>query len=230
MEAVAGTNGTEQTTTGSAAVKVALLDDERIFRDSLTVLLGSFGIEVVCSTGDARELMELVRRHELPLAIMGLPHGVARDGAGVLRNLVEVQPQLRSVVVSTSADHFFASACYDAGAWAFLHRSAASASSLVAAVNAVSRGTRLTPELAPARFNEPMMMTRGGRPRLTAREREVLALVGTGADNLKIAATLSISERTVKSHMASLYQKLAAENRVQLALRAREVAPPPPME
>jgi DNA-binding NarL/FixJ family response regulator len=64
---------------------------------------------------------------------------------------------------------------------------------------------------------------------LTQREREVLAYVAGGADNLKIAAHLQIAERTVKSHVTQLYRKLGAENRTQLALRACHlgVRPPP---
>jgi DNA-binding CsgD family transcriptional regulator len=53
---------------------------------------------------------------------------------------------------------------------------------------------------------------------LSRREREVLQLVGSGADNLKIAAMLGISERTVKCHVSNLYRKLGQENRIQLAL------------
>jgi two-component system, NarL family, nitrate/nitrite response regulator NarL len=59
--------------------------------------------------------------------------------------------------------------------------------------------------------------------RLTPREREVLAHVAAGHDNLKIAALLNISERTVKSHVISVYRKLDAENRVQLALLAGQL-------
>ena len=64
---------------------------------------------------------------------------------------------------------------------------------------------------------------------LTQREREVLAYVAGGADNLKISAHLQIAERTVKSHVTQLYRKLGAENRTQLALRACHlgVRPPP---
>jgi DNA-binding NarL/FixJ family response regulator len=63
---------------------------------------------------------------------------------------------------------------------------------------------------------------------LTVREREVLAYVSAGADNLKIASHLKISERTVKAHVSSLYKKLGPENRAQLALLARQLGIRPP--
>lgn len=56
--------------------------------------------------------------------------------------------------------------------------------------------------------------------KISPREKEVLSLVGTGADNLKIAALLGVSERTVKAHVSSMYLKIGAENRVELALIA----------
>ena len=114
MEVVAGTTETDQTPSSTTAVRVALLDNERIFRDSLTVLLGSFGIEVACATGDARDLLELLHRHQVSVAIMGLPLGDSRDGASLLRAITEHAPQLRTVVVSTSADPLFATALFSA--------------------------------------------------------------------------------------------------------------------
>ncbi|MFN7131937.1 MAG: response regulator transcription factor, partial [Myxococcales bacterium] len=64
--------------------------------------------------------------------------------------------------------------------------------------------------------------------RLTPREREVLGFVGAGVDNAEIAVLLGISERTVKAHIAALYQKLGAANRVLLAIKARELGIKPP--
>jgi DNA-binding NarL/FixJ family response regulator len=58
---------------------------------------------------------------------------------------------------------------------------------------------------------------------LTERERHVLACIATGADNLKIAAMLGITERTVRAHVSSLYRKLRRENRAELALLGREL-------
>jgi DNA-binding CsgD family transcriptional regulator len=62
---------------------------------------------------------------------------------------------------------------------------------------------------------------------LSAREHEVLRYVAGGADNLKIAACLGITERTVRAHVSALYRKLGGENRAQLALRGRELGARP---
>jgi DNA-binding NarL/FixJ family response regulator len=66
--------------------------------------------------------------------------------------------------------------------------------------------------------------------RLTSRERQVLRFVVAGADNLKIAAHLSIRERTVKAHVSNLFRKLDCENRVQLAMRASRLGVEPASE
>ena len=58
---------------------------------------------------------------------------------------------------------------------------------------------------------------------LTLRERQVLGHLATGADNLKVAALLDITERTVRAHVSSLYRKLGCENRAELALLARDM-------
>ena len=77
--------------------------------------------------------------------------------------------------------------------------------------------TSLRPEPQPASGPAPLLA------RLSLRERQVLSLIGAGADNLKIAAQLDISERTVKAHVTGLYRKTQVENRTQLAILAREV-------
>ena len=87
------------------------------------------------------------------------------------------------------------------------------------ALQAAASGQRRFPlELA-----EPVAPRTAEPSALTAREREVLGCIASGHDNLKIAAMMAISERTVKSHVASIYRKLRLENRVQLAIRAREL-------
>jgi DNA-binding NarL/FixJ family response regulator len=117
------------------------------------------------------------------------------------------------------------------GAAGYLHKLSANGDGVLAAVRAVATGSRFFPaavagdhllEPAPARSGGPLS-------RLTAREREVLTFVAGGADNLKIASFLQITERTVKAHVSSLYRKLGSENRTQLALLARQlgIRPPP---
>ena len=92
---------------------------------------------------------------------------------------------------------------------------------------AVSRGERLMPLglawSSPFQGFQPQEepVSNGGElGKLTLREREVLGYIAAGADNLKIAACLGITERTVKAHITSIYKKLGPENRTQLAVLA----------
>jgi DNA-binding NarL/FixJ family response regulator len=75
------------------------------------------------------------------------------------------------------------------------------------------------------RYLDALAMSGAGRarwPALSRREWEVLDLLSTGSDNLKMAATLGIAERTIKAHVTSLLRKLDAENRTELAVVARD--------
>jgi DNA-binding NarL/FixJ family response regulator len=97
-----------------------------------------------------------------------------------------------------------------------------SCATVVEAVTRVARGERLVPpELFPGPASRaPESAVNGVLGRLTPREREVLGFIASGADNLKIAACLSITERTVKAHITSIYRKLDVENRTQMAMLA----------
>jgi DNA-binding NarL/FixJ family response regulator len=80
-------------------------------------------------------------------------------------------------------------------------------------------GSYLAPRVA-ARLVSQVGAPHGGRPLLSAREREVLRLVAEGQSNKQIARTLGIAERTAKFHVTSLFQKLGADNRAQVVALA----------
>jgi DNA-binding NarL/FixJ family response regulator len=128
------------------------------------------------------------------------------------------------VVLADQEDAMLAERCVASGAAAFLDKLTARESSVVEALLAVSAGERLVPLSA---MNLSSVMRAAPEPEsrrsLSIREREVLRHLAAGADNLKIAALLGISERTVKAHVSSLYRKLGQENRTQMALYAQQL-------
>ena len=209
----------------------AVLDAERVFRDALVAMLTDAGGSVVLNAGTVAEFSACVGDAHPMIAIVdlraGAQDGPGLDGVAALRDLRRRKASARGIVLSSCREAALVASAFAEGAWGYLHKASTSSASLVAAAAAVARGERLIPaELASSIFSGlPIATDLPAREmsRLTARERQVLGEVGNGADNLKIAAMLGISERTVKAHVAALYQKLAADNRVQLALRAREL-------
>jgi DNA-binding NarL/FixJ family response regulator len=222
----------------SAPTRVAVLEDHRVMRESLAGVLEASGFNVLIKTGDSAVFLASVSEQQPEVAIIDLTlesdDGAAPlDGIGVLKELRECHPEIRTLVLSASRAPETVANCYQQGAGGYLYKLTASCDSVLAAVQAVAEGKRLF----PFQFLEQSLReteARGSTPnilgRLTGREREVLAHVGSGADNLKIASLLKITERTVKAHVSSLYRKLGPENRVALALLARHLGVRAPME
>jgi len=207
-------------------IQVGLLEDHQILREGLEALLVAADLELAVSTGDPEEFVARVAAAQLPVALIDLtlstPHGVV-DGLTVLTALRDRSPPTKVLVLSACSDPERLERCYRQGASGFLSKLNASEEVLRGAIAAVLRGERVFPlELLPRLQRAPSARRPAGElDSLTPREREVLAHVTVGHDNLKIAAQLNISERTVKAHVGSLYRKVEAENRVELALLGR---------
>jgi DNA-binding NarL/FixJ family response regulator len=154
------------------------------------------------------------------------------EGLNLLREARKRRLEVRMLMLSAVSAPDVISQCFDEGASGYLFRANLGVNAVTSAVQSLVRGERLFPvQLLRNDFEHPPVVNQASSVllALTQREREVLAYVAGGADNLKIAAHLQIAERTVKSHVTQLYRKLGAENRTQLALRACHlgVRPPP---
>jgi two-component system nitrate/nitrite response regulator NarL len=219
----------QATQVSEVPLRVVLLEDHRIMRESLATTLESAGVEVVGQFSDGRTFLDGVARlaPDVALVDLVLEHpgsSMAMDGLSVLKALRASCPRVRAVVLSGMHTRPVVDEVYRAGAAAFLHKQDASRQRVVATVQAAARGERL-----PEGSLVPGVEAGGGpeldelRAQLTLRERQVLGHIATGADNLKIAALLDITERTVRAHVSSLYRKLQCDNRAELALLARDI-------
>lgn len=209
-------------------VSVGILEDHCLIRESLESALAGAGHEVAGTTGDLRELLSLLGERCPDVAIIGVPlerHSgePASDGLTVLEEVTMHHPQVRSLVLSPDRSPERLEEYARGGALGVLHKAAASSIDVVFAVEAVARGERLLRGAAARDLEPGASRSRTLPAKLTPRELEVLSRVAAGEDNLKIATLLGITERTVKAHVGALYQKLGMENRVQLALLAREL-------
>lgn len=216
-------------------VRVAILEDHPLVRESLAVTLRRGGYAVVLDEAEAKPFLAALPVAQPAVALVDLTletrAGITEDGFDVLREVRAAHPDVRTLVLSGNGAPEVVERCLDEGAAGYLHKLSANGEDVLAAVRAVANGARFFPVAgAGDRLLAPSTgRSLGPLSRLTAREREVLGFVAGGADNLKIASFLQITERTVKAHVSSLYRKLGSENRTTLALLARQlgIRPPP---
>jgi two-component system nitrate/nitrite response regulator NarL len=213
-------------------IRVAILEDQQVFRECLVAVLEGAGIEVVAACGQTAAFLARVRETPPDVALLDLRlevpgHDEAASGLTALQCLHDFYPNVKSVVMSGNQDSELVEQCLHVGAAGYLWKQTVGLREVVETVQRVARGERLLPVglswMSPMQdfHAQPVQESTGGElGKLTLREREVLGYIAAGADNLKIAACLGITERTVKAHITSIYKKLGPENRTQLAVLA----------
>lgn len=211
-------------TDASEGRRAAVLIEDGIAREGVCLVLEKLGWAPTPVADHAAALVAACRS-EPPRVIVVRAQLFLRQTLASLRELSLALPIVPKVVLGTLASAYLIERCCDAGATAFL-TGASRAADLGAMLEEMSReGTRSYPN--PLRL--PGAAPENERsPLLSPREIEVLQLIAVGADNLKIAALLGVAERTVKSHVNSLYRKIQVENRVQLVLEAEGWCQPLP--
>jgi two-component system nitrate/nitrite response regulator NarL len=194
----------------STPVRLCVLEDHRITR-AIPKELRKLGFEVQLAHHHPVRFFSRLDALVPQVGLVDVCHPSA-DRLQALGRLSRRHPTMRVVAVVASAQRDLTRRCRALGAWRCVHQSLIGKRRLGPLIRA---GARARPELLSRAGDANLLRS------LTPKEREVLALVADGADNLKIAAMLSIAERTVKVHVTSIYRKLRAQNRVELALLAR---------
>jgi two-component system nitrate/nitrite response regulator NarL len=206
-------------------IRVGILEDQQIVLESLVSVFESSGIEVVARAASVEDFLSRTRQSPPDVAVVDLrlertDSREVADGYRAVELLHDFQPKVRPLVLSANQDPMEVERCFRAGAVGYLCKQNVSCAALLEAVERVARGERLVPqELFPnSTVDGDTNSARNVLQRLTAREQEVLGYIASGADNLKIAVCLGITERTVKAHITSIYRKLDVENRTQMAM------------
>jgi DNA-binding NarL/FixJ family response regulator len=211
---------------GVVPVRLVLADDEALLRRGLKVLLEADGrVEVVAEAADGAGLLEAVRRSRPDVALVDVQMP-GMDGLTALKTMLAwPDPPALAVLTTFDLDDYVATAL-ELGAQGFLLKDAEPDALVRAVLDLAAGGAVLDPRIT-ARLLPKLRATRLRENRnldgLSARERQVLALLASGQPNSAIAASLGLSEATVKSYVSTVLTKLGVENRVQAALVAHRV-------
>jgi len=203
-------------------IRLMLADDHRMLREGLSRSMSEHGFDVV---GEARDGVEAVNMAyaltpDVVLMDVSMPE---MDGVEACRQVRLAVPGTKVVMLTMHADQDVLANAIRAGACGYLVKDC-STEEIAGAVHMASNGdTALSPQLAASMLDEvrklDMAPTREDRV-VTKREEEVLQLIADGCSTSEVAEQMYISQKTVKNHLASIYQKLDARDRTQAVLQA----------
>ncbi len=207
--------------------RVVVADDQALVRGGFRLILNSAGIPVVAEAADGNQAIAAVLKHRPDVVLMDIKMPVM-DGLEATRRILESRSgrDIRVIMLTTFDLDRYVYAALAAGASGFLLKDV-SPEHLVAAVLLVRTGDALLAPSITRRLIErfaPRTDAPGVPGRdlsvLTPRELEVLTLIARGMSNAELAAALTLSEATVKTHVARILAKLGLRDRVQAVVLA----------
>jgi DNA-binding NarL/FixJ family response regulator len=221
---------------GPGAIRVVVADDQELVRSGFVMILDAQpDMAVVGEAADGDEAVAVARRERADVVLMDIRMPRV-DGIAATRRLAgpDVADPVKVVMLTTFDLDEYVFEALRAGASGFLLKDVRR-DDLVHAVRVVAAGDALLAPSVTRRLVEDFARRPGsgtsGSPsaamtreldRLTAREREVLELIGRGLNNAEIGATLFVGEATVKTHVGRVLMKLALRDRVQAVILAYE--------
>ena len=201
----------------SAPIRILVADDHPVVRDGLVAMLSTQpDFEVVAQASNGRETIEKAASYQPDVLLVDLEMPEV-DGVEALQVLHERYPRMRAIAFTAYDTDERILGVVRAGAQGDLLKGAPR-DELFRAIRVVSAGGSLLQPVVASTLLRRLSAREDAqppRPRLTARELEVLRLLAEGRPNREIAAALVISERTVKFHVSSILRKLHAANRTE---------------
>ena len=202
-------------------IRVLIVDDHPMVRSGLEEFIYAYDwMEPVGEAQNGVEAVEFCAANEVDVVLMDMVMPMM-NGSEATRRILALGKPLQVIVLTSFHEQDLVQQALKAGAISYLLKNA-SAEDLAAAIQAAHAGRSiLAPEATEALIQAARQGTGVGFD-LTAREREVLALLVDGSSNLEISKKLSISMATVKYHLTNIFSKLGAKNRVEAATTALE--------
>jgi len=204
-------------------IRLMLVDDHRMLREGLRRSLEEEGFYVVGEAADGEAAVRLVpaAKPDVILMDVSMPD---MDGVEATKRILQNSPEQRVVMLTMHADKDVIDQAIKAGAVGYLTKDC-SIDEVIDAVRMAANGeTALSPALAKTMLTEVRKIdekaAREEDRLVTKREEEVLQLIADGCSTPEVAQKLYISQKTVKNHLASIYEKLNARDRTQAVLLA----------
>jgi two-component system nitrate/nitrite response regulator NarL len=203
-------------------IRIAVVDDHPMLRRGVTETLSEEAdLEFVGAGGSAQDAMRLAKQERPDLILLDI--AVPGGGIEVAREIAKSCPHVKVVMLTVRDDRATVNAALRAGARGYIVKGV-EGPELVSTLRRINSGqSYVTPALAAQLLAES-----GGAesasspgPKLTAREQQIVTLLGDGLSNLEIAEQLELTEGTVKHYMTRILQKLGLRNRTEAAIFAR---------
>jgi two-component system NarL family response regulator len=212
-------------------MQILLIEDDELFRLGLTIRLQQEADWQVAAAADGEQAIELARQQCFDVALLdiGLP---GMGGVETCRQLVQIQPALPVLVLTSRAEPDAIARLVAAGARGYC-RKGISAETLILAMRSIAAGASWWDDLATSQIQAAMAqsgaspnpqpvtdrLATGAIEELTHREQEILNLIAQGQSNQDIAQTLHIAPGTVRVHVHAILQKLGVRDRTQAVVR-----------
>ena len=212
------------------AVRILLVDDQRLMREGLRTLLEMEpGLHVAGEASQGQEALELYARLQPDVVLMDVRMPIM-DGVEATRQLMSRWPTCRVIILTTFDDDEYVFDGLRAGALGYLLKDV-SIQELAEAIRTVMGGgaliepsvaRKVVAEFARMTSSSPKAASNLDEP-LSEREIDILRLLSQGLTNREIAQRLYLAEGTVKNYVTNILAKIGARDRTQAALRAREL-------
>lgn len=224
------------TNTRQKVIKIALVDDHRLFREGVKRILEMEpGFEVVGEGDDGNNVEEMVAQVNPDVILMDI-NMPGTNGVEATRRLIKQNDKMKVLILSIHDDENYVTHALKSGASGYLLKEM-DADALVEAVKVVADGgAYIHPKVTHNLVNEYRRLATNGRGHvpsgfrdveyrkplhiLTRRECEVLQLMTDGRNNRSIGEALYISEKTVKNHVSNILQKMSVDDRTQAVVEA----------
>jgi DNA-binding NarL/FixJ family response regulator len=211
----------------SEAHRVLVVDDHPVVRHGITLIINAEPDLTVCGEAENEQAARRLLRELRPDAlVVDLSLGAGGDGFNIVRDVRAHFPQLPILVLSMHDESVYADRLFAQGASGYIMKQAA-AEQLVTALRAVLRGERFMSETLKAHMAGRAGSAGEQADRLSARELQVISLIGLGLGTREIADRLSLSIKTVETHRLTIKRKLLLDTNAQLVQYAIKWHGPP---
>ena len=200
-------------------MRIMLVDDHKLLRQSLKRQLEEFGHEVVADVADGNSAIAAALKNQPDIILMDISMAEG-DGITACRAIMEADARQRVLMLTMHAEIDLIRKALKAGAVGYLTKDATFEEVLHALNLACNGDVIISPQFAQALLEEADAQQEVKNSLMSEREMEVLQLLAEGCSTPEIATNLFISQKTVKNHLASIYEKIDARDRTHAVIRA----------